>query len=183
MKKIITSAILLSALIGMSIPTYALITQDQVREVNTSKMKVTVSFKDMKGSEWYYDDIMNLVNKGVMGGYPDGTFGPSKTITFAEFLAISLKSVEKDIQDNPTDSHWAMGVYNTAVDKGIITSHEFGKNTLDLNAPISREDMALILIRLNELVQKETKADTSTTQAKIPDFTKISKDRDRKSVV
>lgn len=170
MKRLFINVILICTIIVTSVPVCPLPIQVEATEAK-------ISFNDMKGSEWYYADIMNLVSQGVIDGYPDGTFGPSKTITFAEFLAIALKSVEKDIQVSPADSHWAMGTYNTAVEKGIITNQEFGKSTSDLNAPISREDMALILIRLNELVQKETKADTSATQAKIPDFIKISRNR------
>lgn len=155
-KRLIATSLLASSLALTSVPGHALESQAPVSQAE-------ITFKDMLGKEWYFADVMTLVKQGIIGGYPDGTFGPAKTITFAEFLAISLKSVTKDIQGSPTGSHWAMGIYMTAIDKGIITGDEFGKSRDDLNAPISREDMALILIRLNELIQEESKQETSWT--------------------
>ncbi len=37
---------------------------------------------------WAQADIQKLVDKGVIAGYPDGTFQPDKTVTRAEFLKI-----------------------------------------------------------------------------------------------
>ena len=41
----------------------------------------------------YVDDVNMLVELGVIAGYPDGSFGPQKNITRAEFtkMAYTLK--------------------------------------------------------------------------------------------
>ncbi|MBR5542826.1 MAG: S-layer homology domain-containing protein, partial [Oscillospiraceae bacterium] len=41
----------------------------------------------------YIDDVNMLVELGVLAGYPDGSFGPQKNITRAEFakMAYTLK--------------------------------------------------------------------------------------------
>jgi len=77
----------------------------------------------------YVDDVNMLVELGVIAGYPDGSFGPQKNITRAEFskMAYTLKygsdadgnlfaaqaSVFTDVQGN-SNVAWAKGYSTTA---------------------------------------------------------------------
>lgn len=49
-----------------------------------------VAFKDLK-NHWAQKDIENLAAAGVLGGYPDGTFRPDKTVSRAEAAAVFAK--------------------------------------------------------------------------------------------
>jgi len=55
-------------------------------------------FVDVPLNHWAYDSVQALASKGVIVGYPDGTFGGSKNLTryeFAEATAKALASVDK----------------------------------------------------------------------------------------
>lgn len=143
---------------------------------NNSSQNVKVKLSDIS-NHWGRENIEFLVNRGAISGYSDGTFKPNNTISFAEFLAIAMRSVvPADQMKAPEGSHWALGFYNKAVELGIFYRSDFKESAL-LEKTISREDMALILININEVAQKESKIDTSTTRGKIQDYTTISSNR------
>ncbi|MCG7344890.1 S-layer homology domain-containing protein [Sporosarcina sp. ACRSL] len=61
-----------------------------------------IPFKDLQkgnGASW---DIMFLYKKGIIGGYPDGTFRPNEPITRAQASAMLLKALDIPVQENPT---------------------------------------------------------------------------------
>src|SRR4030066_570468 len=54
-------------------------------------------FVDVPLNHWAYDNVQSLAAKGVIIGYPDGTFGGNRTMTryeFAEAVAKALAYVE-----------------------------------------------------------------------------------------
>lgn len=60
-------------------------------------------FKDVKQGEYYTDAVYELVNKGVINGYTDGTFKPNRNITrgeAAKMLATALKLNLSNVQNN-----------------------------------------------------------------------------------
>lgn len=61
-----------------------------------------IPFKDMQkgnGASW---DIMFLYKKGIIGGYPDGTFRPNEPITRAQASSMLLKALDIPLAKNPT---------------------------------------------------------------------------------
>lgn len=56
-----------------------------------------VNLSDIDSSHWAYSAISELVNKGTVNGYPDGTFRPNGIVTYAEFQ----KMVTGVWTDNP----------------------------------------------------------------------------------
>ncbi len=55
------------------------------------------AFKDVPANHWAYKAVMTLVKKGIMKGYPDGTFKGNKKVTrfeLAKILANFLKKVK-----------------------------------------------------------------------------------------
>lgn len=145
--------------------------ENQKSEMKNSTL-VKCTLTDIE-NHWGKQNISKLVNLGGINGYPDNTFQPEKTISFAEFLkiAVSSKVPVEEIKVVP-NSHWVQGVYETAVEKGIITPQEFSADEDTFNAPITREDMALILVRINEL--NNTKVDTTSVDTLIKDYSNIS---------
>ncbi len=45
-------------------------------------------FSDISGNEWFADNLQSVANKGIIQGYPDGTFQPSNNVSRAELVAI-----------------------------------------------------------------------------------------------
>lgn len=46
-------------------------------------------FSDVPSNTWYSEAVASLADKGIIAGYPDGTFGPTKNVNRAE-LAVML---------------------------------------------------------------------------------------------
>ncbi|MDD4286863.1 MAG: S-layer homology domain-containing protein [Candidatus Peribacteraceae bacterium] len=61
---------------------------------------IQAAFPDVPASNPYADSINYVQSEGIVSGYPDGTFGPSKTINRAEFTKIIVGSTGKDIVQN-----------------------------------------------------------------------------------
>lgn len=45
-------------------------------------------FSDLPTEHWAYKNVMKMVNRGIISGYPNGTFNPNGTITKAEFFKL-----------------------------------------------------------------------------------------------
>ena len=54
------------------------------------------TFTDLEETHWAYDDINTMVEKGILNGYPDGTFRPNGYITRAEMAAVLGRYIEKN---------------------------------------------------------------------------------------
>lgn len=48
-------------------------------------------FTDLNPDDWFYDGIMFLKGKEIMTGYPDGSFGGNKEVTFAEGATLLMR--------------------------------------------------------------------------------------------
>ncbi|MGO1580028.1 MAG: S-layer homology domain-containing protein [Peptoniphilaceae bacterium] len=69
-----------------------------------SNITYAKSFKDLTTSgsySWAYESVNNLSGKGVLDGYPNGTFKPQKAVSFLEVMQIikNIKNPSKDIID------------------------------------------------------------------------------------
>jgi len=92
-------------------------------------------FSDVAKSDWFYGDVTALANKGVVGGYPDGSFMPYGEVTWGEALKMVMKAVGYgDIA--PTGDHWASGYLETALADLLISGE------VELDAVITREEVA-----------------------------------------
>ena len=107
------------------------------------------SFSDLQ-NHWSFQDVKKLVDRGAVGGYPDGTFRPDATITRAEFSKILRQSLNlpaatgSDCAD--TASHWAGTDIHTLVANNIIVPAEYGR-TYGPDTAISRREIAIMLVR------------------------------------
>ena len=112
------------------------------------------SFSDVKSGQWFYNDVMALTGKGIITGVTTpvngvGKYDPQGTVTLGQFLAISTRLVAEDhIKAVPNAKHWAEANYIAAVDSELIQSTDFKNSPEALNSPISREDMAYILVNM-----------------------------------
>ena len=94
-------------------------------------------FPDVKETDWYYTYVKDLSGENIIGGLPDGCFGPNNIISYGEALKLIMRAVGFDPQP-PVDSHWASGYLKLAVAKGLVAAGEM----TDLNASITRLEIA-----------------------------------------
>lgn len=94
-------------------------------------------FPDVKETDWYYTYVKDLSGANIIGGLPDGSFGPNQIVSYGEALKLVLCAVGFDLQP-PADSHWASGYLKLAAAKGLVAPDE----VTDLNAPINRLELA-----------------------------------------
>ncbi len=97
----------------------------------------TQPFSDVKSTDYYADSASMLSQLDIMTGYPDGTFGASKSVTRAEMAALVCRMMGeglyvdgayyKDVFDDVESSHWASGYINFASDMGVINGDGNGK--------------------------------------------------------
>ncbi len=102
-------------------------------------------FSDVNGNAWYADAVGYLADRNIIAGYGDGTFGPARDVTVAEFLAMTIQAL--DIPVSTTSGTWSQPFIQAGQANNFFDRHWFS----DYNQPISRGDVALILSRALEL--------------------------------
>ena len=90
-----------------------------------------VSFSAVPEDSWFYTDVMTLAESGVIGGYPDGTYRPTKKVTTGEALKMILLAAGYP-EPERVDSHWARGYLNFAIDQGFLVRYQ-DISDLDVN--------------------------------------------------
>jgi len=129
-------------------------------------------FTDLPESHWAYIHINRLTYEGAITGYPDGTFGPSRNITRAEFLAVVVGALLQRPEAPPAGQHWAVNIMQAAEKNNLLEAGEFAQDTW--NQAITRQEMAKIMARGAQYVRKEAlETKTSVYTSKITDFASI----------
>lgn len=121
-----------------------------------------VKFPDVPSDYWAYDQIVKLVELGILKGYPDGTFKPENNVTRAEFatmvvLAKKLTLVSPatpTFKDVPT-THWAYRYVETAVRAGYLRGYPDG--TFGPSRTITREEIAAVMVNVRGLTAEAAK--------------------------
>lgn len=123
------------------------------------------SFTDVDNNTWYYETVSVMSEMGLFKGKGNNLFCPNDTMTRAEFLTVTVRTIypEKDITAKEGQEWW-QPVYWLAVSNGLITQNEYSFNSSTLNAPIPRQEMALILTRACDQMGEGTGTLVSTTR-------------------
>ncbi len=112
------------------------------------------NFTDVKETDWYYNTLVSIVEKGIIDGYPDGTFKPQNNITKAAFTKVIISALETEIVEGNSfvdaNEHWAKNIINTAVENQIIDRLEYGDN-FNPDKNITRVEMAKMVVRALKL--------------------------------
>lgn len=109
-----------------------------------------LTFSDLTNAHWAYENIMGLVEKGVINGYQDGTFRPENMVTYGEFMKLTVCSYmpEKYLLPHIEGEHWAQRYINTAEMYEMMPAGSIRPEKLDL--PITRIEMAKFLAMIDE---------------------------------
>ncbi|NPV43491.1 MAG: hypothetical protein HPY70_05880 [Firmicutes bacterium] len=113
-------------------------------------------FSDLNETDYAYKEIIHLVNRNVISGYPDGTFKPGnyvKRAEFAKFLVFALNFQhlisEETEEFGDLKGHWSNKIVNVAVRKGLIKG--VGNGRFAPEARITGAEAAAMLVRAKGL--------------------------------
>lgn len=110
------------------------------------------SFADM-ANHWAKADVEAMYARGIVSGFPDGSFRPGQNVTRAEFakmiaaalgLDTSIKAEFADVDAN----QWYAGSVGAAVKAGIVKGTS--PSTFEPEKYITRQDAAVMLARVLE---------------------------------
>ena len=107
------------------------------------------SFWDVPKDNWAFEYVQELVDRGVISGYEDGSFKPNNTVTRAEWAKMMV--VAENLQCNDTNvyysdmqGHWSIPYVNAA--KDYLTSFTDGSYRPD--QAVTREAVTIALVAL-----------------------------------
>ena len=123
---------------------YRIYTADVAKNDKSGLYATYNKFSDMAGAGWAQGYIGYCANASLVKGYPDGTFKPSGKVTGYEVLAMILRAVGYDKNNEFSGADWALNVAKYAESLGILDNVD--KST-DLSAPASRELVAELLFQ------------------------------------
>lgn len=131
-------------------------------------------FKDVSSNAWYYSYVKDAVDRGIISGYPNGTFKPNDPVTVAEFLKIVILSYTDDktfgftywserqleyapdwkestlfnsVETFQEGNPWYINYVNSADKLGMIAEGEFVGR---YNEPLTRERASHIIDNIDE---------------------------------
>lgn len=122
-------------------------------------------FSDVTTENKYYEPVKILSAFGIINGYEDGTFGPDRDVTRAEFATMLMRAMasagigSSDPAGTPftdlNDASWAIGDVKTAYDLGIING--MTETTFEPNSNVTYEQaLKMIVCALNYGGQAES---------------------------
>jgi len=113
------------------------------------------TFSDVTSEESYSEAVEVMAALGLLTGYEDGTFGPDKTITRAEFAAVIVRalgmedsakgSAASTMFSDVASDNWAAGYVVIASQQNIIKGYPDG--TFKPNNVVKYEEAVTMIIR------------------------------------
>lgn len=100
-------------------------------------------YTDVKPGNWAYEAVNAISQRGIINGYPNGSFLPNNTVTYGEFIKMALIAGAGEDAGNAASGHWALNYYNKALELKYFTEYDIDKS--QLGDKITRADMALII--------------------------------------
>jgi hypothetical protein len=118
------------------------------RQIEEIKEKASGIFPDMRG-HWALEYVSFLQSRGIIGGYPDGTFRPEEPVTRAALAVMILKA--KNLNPNPEAAtfpdvprtHWAAGAIGAVRAAGFLQGYPDG--SFRPERELTRAEAAVVL--------------------------------------
>ncbi|AEG61845.1 peptidase S8 and S53 subtilisin kexin sedolisin [Desulforamulus ruminis DSM 2154] len=114
-------------------------------------LEASRTFEDIT-DHWARTDIEIMAARQIVRGMAPQTFAPDLTVTRGQFTAMLVRTLglseesvsPAEFSDLPGD-YWCAGAVGTAVKMGLVSG--YGDGTFGANDPITREQMAAMLVR------------------------------------
>ncbi|HEY9061339.1 MAG TPA: S8 family serine peptidase [Pseudobacteroides sp.] len=118
----------------------------------TTAKPFSMPFSDMSG-HWAKNNILSLLTKGIIDGYPDNTIRPDKEITRAEIAKLIVimlnilpsKNPDVKFKDKGKIPAWALGYIDILVRNKIMQG--YSDNTFRASQFVTRTEMAVIIMK------------------------------------
>ena len=124
---------------------------EEPEEVEETEETETVSFKDVKENDWFYEAVSYAVENGLMSGMSEDIFAPNTPLT-REMLAVVLYNVEGQPESTEANTFtdvkgdmWYTDAILWANENGIVAGYDNG--AYGVGDFITREQFAAILYR------------------------------------
>ncbi|MGO4731512.1 glycosyl hydrolase 53 family protein [Paenibacillus sp. 2KB_22] len=123
--------------------------------------EVEVPLHDLQNHNWALQEVQNLYGKGIITGMSATRFAPQGELTRAQFLQMIIKGIGDTRQPDPSistptdvkEGQWYADSVRLGIEMNIIQGRADG--SFGANERISREDMAVMLNRALQVVQRE----------------------------
>ncbi len=110
------------------------------------------TFTDVSSSFWAASAIELLAGKGIVAGFPDGTFRPNAVVTRAQFVTMLVKAAgltpvasgQTPFSDVPP-GQWYAPYVAAAYQAGLVSG--MGNGTFDPNGQLTRAQLAVLLAK------------------------------------
>jgi len=106
------------------------------------------TFTDVNKSDWFYDDIMKLEEKGIINGFLDRSFKPRNKVTYEQFIKMVIVTLKINVEKD--NNHWSLPYIEKAKQLKFINF-----SIKNYKTPITRGDMSLILSNVLEHLKEE----------------------------
>ncbi len=151
------------------------------------------AFPDVSPTDWFADNVSQLVQLGIVNGKDDGLFHPNDIVKRGEFMKMLMIAGEYLYSTTPSKGvHWAENYWNALNEYGVLEVVETDVNTnkqisypliplsfSELEKPITRYEMAFLINRIVYIVYYEnqmTLADENDSLANhIADYNTMNK--------
>ena len=148
--------------------------QKLIADLNTKGLPI---FTDTDNYPWARDAIEALHKKGIVNGMGDGSFGPSRTVSRADFTLMLVRLTQQNVPftenfADVTEDKYYYKEIGIAKALGYITGRD--DNTFDPTGNITREDMAVLVHRVLTRQGKTLKGDPKDLIKRFPDASEIS---------
>ena len=124
---------------------------EEPEEVEKTEETETISFKDVKENDWFYEAVSYAVENGLMSGMSEDIFAPNTPLT-REMLAVVLYNVEEQPESTEANTFtdvkgdmWYTDAILWANENGIVAGYDNG--AYGVGDLITREQFATILYR------------------------------------
>ena len=112
---------------------------------------VGLPFADVSGSDWFYNDVRYVYEKGIMDGTGADRFSPNAPLTRAMIVTILYRMAGSPVMSGASDfkdvdsNKWFAKAVAWAAANGIVNG--YGDSLFGPNDPVTREQLAAILYR------------------------------------
>lgn len=140
-------------------------------------LEIVKSFKDVPTTYWAFHAIQSLAAKQIVSGVTTTEFNPKSNVSRAEFTALLVRALglnadgQIKFSDIKSDA-WYSSYVATASKLGIVSGRS--NDTFAPNASITREEMAIMVIRALE-VKSGKKIEPAVGATTFADASNISK--------
>lgn len=133
-----------------------------------------IAFTDVLEKDWCYNQIMSMVDMGLLNGKGNNLFCPDDTMTKAEFTTVAAKILYDKISLNLLPGNidvWWDKYYNACVQNAVFTKEELKYESM--TEGMQRQEMALVAFGLLKDSEGFDEIDVEEVGKNIPDFDEV----------